>query len=399
MYRGRVRVTNDGRSLGALDVVIDVDSLQLPEAPLALCTWDYVPNKWFPKNAAQVLDDMARHGVNVFPRTCAPKATYADGRLTFDWSNLDEELARVRGRGTLLLQIDVPPIEFGANAPADPHAARIEYLRAVRDHLYANGWPYESWALYPVDEPGLDYGGNAQRLVEAGQLFREADPKLRIYTDPVTGLSQRDFDRIAPFVDVWCPNMRLVSGLLVHDARITAIRDSGKPVWSYECVAQVRSLSPLRYNRANAWRADYFGIDGIGFWTHSTTQLDPWTTDPKKNDEYALVYPGDVPVSSVRWEAARDGIEDVGAMRLLEQALTDARAKHPQSNAVRNAEDVLRRVRVGVMEMADGTAVESRDYLDKGDRQLPHTWWDAAAFNRYRVQIAQATRALRSLEP
>ena len=51
------------------------------------------------------------------------------------------------------------------------------------------------------------------------------------------------------------------------------------------------------------------------------------------------------------------------------------------------------------MEMADEAYVESRDFLQKGDRQIQHTRWDAAAFTRYRVQIAGATHALESLEP
>ncbi len=395
-YRGTVSVEMDGRQLspGLLPLSIEVDELEMPRQSLSLCTWDYVPNKWFPEKTPAVLDDMRRHGVNIFPRNTVSKATYDGRKLSIDWSALDDELTRIKGRGTLLLQVAEPPIDFGAKPPQDTRTVKLDYLRALRDHLFAQGWPYDTWALYPVDEPGLDYGGNAQRQVEYGELFRAADPRMRIYTDPVPGLSQRDYDRIAPYVDIWCPNMRLVSGMLVNDARINAIRTSGKPIWSYECVAQVRSLSPLRYNRANAWRADYFGLDGIGFWTHSTTQVDPWITDTTKNDEYALVYPGDVPVSSVRWEAVRDGIEDIGAIRVLEAALAEARASQTNARAIVHAEDVLRRARTAIMEMADEAYVETRDYLKQGDRELAHTRWEAQMFLRYRKEIAEATHTL-----
>lgn len=395
-YHGSVFVEMDGRPLapGSIPLVVDVDELEMPREPLALCTWDYVPNKWFPENTPAVLDDMRRHGVSIFPRTTVPKATYDGRNLSFDWSALDDELARIKGRGTLLLQVAEPPIDFGVKPPQDARALRLDYLRALRDHLFAQGWPYETWALYPVDEPGLDYGGNAQRQVEYGQLFRAADPRMRIYTDPVPGLSQRDYDRIAPYVDIWCPNMRFVSGVLVNDARIDAIRKSGKPLWSYECVAQVRSLSPLRYNRANAWRADYFGLDGIGFWTHSTTQVDPWIADTTKNDEYALVYPGEVPVSSVRWEAVRDGIEDIGAIRVLEAAIAETQTDRAHARAIEYAANVLRRARTAVMEMADQAYVETRDYLKQGDRELSHSRWEAQMFLRYRKEIAEATHAL-----
>jgi hypothetical protein len=39
-------------------------------------------------------------------------------------------------------------------------------------------------------------------LVEAARLFREADPEIQIYTDPVPGLSLMDFEQIAPYLDV-----------------------------------------------------------------------------------------------------------------------------------------------------------------------------------------------------
>jgi hypothetical protein len=58
--------------------------------------------------------------------------------------------------------------------------------------------------------------------------------------------------------------MRLVNGLLVNDPRMLRIMQSGHPVWSYECVSNVKTLSPICYNRANAWRAKYFKLDGIG---------------------------------------------------------------------------------------------------------------------------------------
>ena len=48
------------------------------------------------------------------------------------------------------------------------------------------------------------------------------------------------------------------------------------------------------------------------FWTHSTTEVDHWFAGKGINDEYALVYPGALPVPSVRWEAVRDGLAGRG---------------------------------------------------------------------------------------
>jgi hypothetical protein len=379
-----------------LPVKLEVLNLRLPrEFPLRLCTWDYVPNRWFPSRSKEVLDDMSRHGVNVFPRsTIPPGRVDAAGKLAIDWTVLNAELDRLQGRGKILFHLNHPPIEFAAKTTEDEKRPfELDYIRALRDHLRDRGWGYADYAFYLLDEPGLDYGPNVAILLDAGKLFREADPKLLTYTDPVPGLSWKDYERIEPLVDVWAPNMRLVSGLLSGDPRMARIMKQ-KTVWSYECVSQVKSLSPLRYNRANAWRAKFFGLSGIGFWTHSTTQVDPWQSATSKDDEYALVYPADLPVPSVRWEAVRDGLEDVAAMALLEEQVRRHRQAGTKSELVHQAEETLRVALRDVMELSDEAFVESRDFLRAGDRVLGHTWTDVEMFRRYRAEIARLTLSL-----
>ena len=397
-YQGRVTLAPLHQEAAACEIPLSVEvvNLRLPkEYPLTLCTWDYVPNRWFSSRAGEVLDDMSRHGVNVFPRTVIPPGRVdASGRLTIDWATLDAELERLRGRGKILFHLNHPPIEFAVKQTDDEkRSVELEYIRALRDHLRERGRDRANYAFYLLDEPGLDYGPNVAILEDAGKLFRAADPELLTYTDPVPGLSWKDFERIEPLVDVWAPNMRLVSGLLSGDPRIQRIMKQ-KTVWSYECVSQVKSLSPLRYNRANAWRAKFFGLSGIGFWTHSTTEVDPWFAGKTMNDEYALVYPGDRPVPSVRWEAVRDGLEDVAAMALLEEQMQRHRQAGTKSELVQRAEETLRIALRDVMELSDEAFVESRDFLREGDRVLGHTETDVETFRRHRAEIARLTLAL-----
>jgi len=398
-YLGTITVQPmiSGTNTLELPCSVEVLKLRLPrEFPTKLCTWDYVPNKWFPSRTAEVLDDMNRHGVSIFPRSTVPPGRVdAAGHLSIDWSTLDAELARLAHRGQILFHLDHPPIEFATpKADAEKRPVELEYIRALRDHLRERGRNYDDYAFYLLDEPGLDYGPNVAILVDAGKLFREADPKLRTYTDPVPGLSWKDFERIEPLVDVWAPNMRLVSGLLSGDPRIGRIMKNFQTVWSYECVAQVKSLSPLRYNRANAWRAKYFGLSGIGFWTHSTMEVDPWRPGKSVNDEYGLVYPGDLPVPSIRWEAVRDGLEDVAALVLLEEAIQRGRAAGAAADLLAEAETVRAVALRDVMELSDEAFIESRDFLRPGDRALPHTWTDQELFRHHRRDIARLTLKL-----
>lgn len=397
-YNGKVRLVPLQPNVASreLPVVIEVQDLRMPrKLPLTLCTWDYVPNRWFPNRSKEVLDDMSNHGVNVFPRTTIPPARVdANGKLLIDWATLDAELNRLKDRGKILFHLSHPPIEFASKLTDEQKRQyELEYIGALRDHLSNHGRTYNDYAFYLLDEPGLDYGPNIAILLDIGKLIREADPKLLTYTDPVPGLSWQDFERIEPLVDIWAPNMRLVSGLLSGDPRIQRIRKA-KTVWSYECVSQVKSLSPLCYNRANAWRAKYFGLSGIGFWTHSTTEADHWLGGKTVNDEYALVYPGELPVPSVRWEAVRDGLEDVAAIALLEQQIARHRQAGTKTNLVQQAEAAVRIAERDVMELSDEAYVESRDFLQKGDRVIGHTWTDAEAFHRHRKTVAQLTLAL-----
>ena len=230
--------------------------------------------------------------------------------------------------------------------------------------------------------------------MDAGRLYREADPKFLIYTDPVPSLSWNDFERIAPYIDILAPSMRLVSGVSSGDPRMQRMMTSGKTLWSYECVSQVKSLSPLRYNRANAWRAKFFGLAGMGLWTHSTIEYDPWLAGKGINDEYALVYPGELPVPSVRWEAVRDGMEDVAAITLLEQRMEAHRRAGTKTAVVEEAGAALRRALQDIAGMADEVFIESRDYLSAGDRRLWHTWADVERFRHHRAEIARLTLAL-----
>jgi hypothetical protein len=379
-----------------LPLTIQVLNLRIPaEFPLALCTWDYVPNRWFPTRTKEVLDDMVRHGVSVFPRsTIPPGRADAAGQLTIDWPVLDAELDRLQGRGRILFHLDHPPLQFAAKkSEAEKRPTEIAYILALRDHLRERGWGYDDYAFYLLDEPGLDNGVNIPVLLDAGRLFREADPRLRTYTDPVAGLSWKDYERITPLVDVWCPNMRLVSGLLSGDPRIKRIM-AARTVWSYECISQVKSLSPLRYNRANAWRAKFFGLRGIGFWTHSTAEVDLWYPGKTINDEYCLVYPGKLPIPSLRWEAVLDGLQDVSAITLLEQAIQRNRQAGTRPERVHEAEETLRIAQRDIMELSDEAFTESRDFLREGDRVLGHTWTDLKTFRRHRAEIARLTLAL-----
>jgi outer membrane protein assembly factor BamB len=381
--------------------------LSIEVAPLALskeyilpaCTWDYLPNRWFPDRTDEILDWMGGYGIGIFPRKTLPVARYEDDALVMEWASLDTELRRLKDRGVLLLMLKEPSVAgMKALDSEKQREVRIEYLHRLRDHLQEAGWAYSDYAFYPVDEVGHKFGKRVPGFLDAARLFKEADPKFQVYTDPVTALSTKDYEAIAPYVDVWCPNARLVNLMLVKDRRIQDILQSGKIVWSYEAVSLVKTLSPLRYNRANGWRASYFGLDGIGHWTFSSVMANHWFAGKTKDDEYALVYPGAMPVPSVRLEAMRDGLEDAAAIKMFNQATKEARRKGHEELAA-SADRLLDKIMTDVLELSEDAYIATLDYLPPGGRRLWHTWWDAVAFDRYRSEILEMTQALLANSP
>jgi hypothetical protein len=98
-----------------------------------------------------------------------------------------------------------------------------------------------------------------------------------------------------------------------------------------------------------------------------------------------------LPVPSVRWEAVRDGLEDIAAAKLLEQALASQAATGGQSNTAKEAQEALRVAKADMMELSDRAFIESRDYLHAGDRTISHTWTDVEACAAHRERIARLT--------
>ena len=133
-YIGRITVAPLRREAAPVELplAIEVLTLRMPAGfPLTLCTWDYVPNHWFPTRTKEVLDDMSKHGVNVFPRSTIPSGHVdAAGHLTIDWSPLDAELERMQVSEKATTQVmgqasrlSAGRLALGSHAGETPRAA------------------------------------------------------------------------------------------------------------------------------------------------------------------------------------------------------------------------------------------------------------------------------------
>lgn len=326
-----------------LPITINVSAVKLGDTNvLKHCNWGYVAGSRLKNHEPQTIVDRAAHGNNVFTGTFLPRATYDEqGNLTgqIDYTDHDAFVANYAPHGMILFQ-NYNPIT--TTAPLESEAYKKAYIHYVREwvkHLATLGVGYDDFAMYPIDEPGLT-DGLVKMYLHNAKLTREADPKILMYADPVARITEEELHEMAPYVDIWCPNR--VGFLLEVGAEKLKImhEDTGSQVWTYECLGNAKHQSPLGYYRAQSWLAWHHDLTGIGFWSYCTSTADPWYR-PVDTLDYLMIYQGDGPVASKRWEAVRDGMEDYAMLHSLREAVEAAKASGKSPEAVKQAETLL----------------------------------------------------------
>jgi outer membrane protein assembly factor BamB len=298
----------------AVEITLHLPNFAMsPSGALRLCTWAA------PEEAN--LPDLLAHGNNVFP-VGLPGVKYDEqGKLAAtDYSRLDPVLSRLRGKDVVLMLQGIPALrgEAGSAAYRDDLKKFLDELVA---HLAGAGFDTNHFALYPIDEPGGAGWGAVKQLVEFGKAVRAIHPHLNIYMDG--GGERAMFEAMATCVNIWSPSIyMLAEKSLVMDV----VRKSGGMLWSYNCgYGYSRPVGPNLKNmnligdyRMAAPFAFQHGGTGIGFWCYNLGG-DPWG---RIDMEYMLVYPGRTnPVTSRRWEAVREGIEDYRILAALRKRL------------------------------------------------------------------------------
>jgi hypothetical protein len=318
-----------------------------------------------------------RIGVKFLPEANPPRAE-------LDFSGFDRAMTRAiekynftnfqipleaMGGGTF--QDRYPPQigKYGENTP-QYQGAVASYLKQLEEHLRAKGWLRMAYT-YWFDEPAAkDYA-----FVRAGmqRIHRFAPGIQRMLTvQPV--------DDLAGAVDIWSP----VTPNYDH-ARAERRRAQGERLWWYVCCGPKAPYCTLFIDhpatelRVWLWQTWQRNVAGIlvwstNYWTSTAAYpeqpqnpyLDPMGyvsgySTPAGTKQYwgngdgrflyppeAAAVPGQAgsgpvregPVSSIRWEMLREGIEDYEMLCLLRARLAGKRASLP-AEEVRRLESLL----------------------------------------------------------
>ena len=182
-------------------------------------------------------------------------------------------------------------------------------------HLKALGLSYDEYCVQVWDEAT---GAHIHHVVEGGKLLREIDPEVRLAMDGAQSLEE--VKRIDPYIDVWIPHLTTLLSRDPNGELLKYYKQTGEPVYTYTCSTFMKALSPYTYHRLKPWQAARLGLEGVFYWAYNSWRGDPWNDFDGSIADCGVIYPAahGRPITSRRWEASREGIEDWQVIRLLQ---------------------------------------------------------------------------------
>lgn len=378
-YSGHLGLLNSaGKEAAGLGVTVDVAPIALaPKNRHALLTtvWDYcvsrslhgsltgfgagrVPEadqrtflRWnehyerhFRRHWRAYIRDLEEHGVNVMflaTGTCLPQYQMGGGQI--DEDNLEKLVRYGKQHGFrqfILTQIlgqssgsfantdDITDDDSLIFSPKWDDAYK-KLLRAYVQFFQRMGMEFGEWAIYPYDEPHTEH---ARKVVNhVGELIAETEPRVQLWCDParpkapITESIVEFWKSMDSSIDIWCP----AGGYIPKgSAALEYLRGLGEPFGFYRCQAYLTKnrakVQPDSYYRKFGWEVADKGADGMGFWTWCAWLGDSWNDEDIsiRPGDGAVIYEGpDGPITSIRWEAWSEGLDDYKYIAALQERI------------------------------------------------------------------------------
>jgi hypothetical protein len=299
-----------------IPLTLRVWGVSLPrKSSLAVNAWSYLNWGSVRHLPEKAISDLEAHHVNVFVihpgQIPWPNYKARNVYAGTDYRQFDKVLNYYRGRSKFLfyLGLNDDPTRYKRIAPY-PFLSKewktgfIRWYSEWVAHLKKKGINEDDFALYPFDEPGTEQGFIT--VIEIAKIIKQINPRLQTYTT-LSVLPGNAADSLFEHVDIAQVIERSLPKV------IKAVGSKRKiQLWTYTAGGG-KGADPQSYYRLQAWRAFQQGATGIGFWAYA--DIGPsgtaWDDFDGNRPDYAVVYEGgNSIVSSKRWEAWREGVED-----------------------------------------------------------------------------------------
>lgn len=189
-----------------------------------------------------------------------------------------------------------------------------QYLEHLKSVLKEAGVADDQWILMLRDESSQ--AALIQYDIPMAEAIRRIDPSIRIISNSSALLSDTQWTkRYFDAFDMFQPHRG-------RDQVIQWLRQSGKPIWLYECDTGMTAMGRDLYDyyRVYGWEMVENQVVGTGVWTYfSSTHNRPWGED-FQGCQLIYVHPEQGIVHSRRYEMYREGMDDYRYVAALREA-------------------------------------------------------------------------------
>ena len=368
-YRGVVSIRDWDQVLATVPVCVKVLPFALPDRTRLKVMFDFCsgPGGDFdagihtPEGRRKWYRFMAEHRLGTDHIAPSPKFSYHDGQVTMDAAAFDAVAHYCLDE--LGMQVCYTPEFFYAFGwaytpkkifglepftPAYNDALKQAY-RLFTDHVKQKGW-HDRFVYYISDEPHFDHPFVVEQMKKLCALLHEVDATIPIYSSTWRHVPGWDES-----IDLW--------GIGQYGcfpvAQIERLSKAGRH-FLFTCDGQMATDTPLlATERLLPYYCLKYGVSGFEFWGLSWWTYDPWrfgwhtfinqSDDGKRhywvrypNGDGFLTYPGaavgvEGPVSTIRLEQVREGLEDYEAMTMLAELAAKAKEQGRSTAAAERA--------------------------------------------------------------
>ncbi|MDO9117851.1 MAG: DUF4091 domain-containing protein [Nitrospira sp.] len=306
---------------------IRVWSAEMPLRQNVMVTnWAYLNWRPIENKQDKAVQDLVSHHTNLFALHPAhlPWPRISKDRWSIDYTEFDKVIDRYQKTDRFLFFLgfnDTRLRTLKGAAPFNTQEWEMLFTRWIADwskHLLSRGIGYESFFFYPVDEPNSAEQEGV--LYETARLIKGVNPNLQTYTTH-TGAPTANISRLVPVIDIFQVLVNQLSGPFAK-----AVKSSKRELWSYSAGGGGKDGDPLGFYRSQAWRAFQVGATGIGFWAYADTGPigTAWNDIDGTRPDYSVIYEGEnTIITSKRWEAWREGVEDYELLVQAKQKLNN----------------------------------------------------------------------------
>jgi len=363
LYTGKITVMKDGNPIEDLNLHLSVYSFSLPDEthlityfniskgelsgfynkPASSPEMDQLTQKYF--------DFLLEHRLESwFNDPLVPAITVKDENVavSFNDQRYDYYMNKLKIKRVIL---EAAPHELLKEIHAEPFSPQFNkmakaYLSAVNNYFNKNGWKGRLVFNSPVDEPNTkkDY----EETRKWAELVHEGAPGVHYLATESPVTDNPEWGTLRGYVNDFCVHGNELNKPLVKQALVEEQIKGGEATWYISCDQEYPQ--PNYFIDAPAmdpvmvpWITWRYHMNGILYWAANfwNQTPDPWL-DPVTyisgfdcsggwvlNGEGSLIYPGDHtkrytgqpnvdgPVSSIRFELLREGIEDYEYLWML----------------------------------------------------------------------------------